>query len=126
MKISLSRGIPATALFFCAMLTSFFTMAADVAGDYRSITTGSSLNWSSRTTWERYNGSTWVMPTAGEGYPGQYSGTGTVTISNSPSNTIKLNVSPAILLVRFILENQGPQAPIMVYWKMVVVVAIWT
>ena len=34
---------------------------AATAGDYRSKTTG---NWSSTSTWERYNGSAWVAATA--------------------------------------------------------------
>lgn len=77
------------------LLASLFVSAADVAGDYRCITTGSNLNWSTLSTWQRYNGSTWATPTAAEGYPGQYAGTGKVTIRNSTTNTIKLNVSPA-------------------------------
>lgn len=72
-----------------------FAKAADVAGDYRCVTDGNNRNWSTLNTWERYNGSTWATPTVSEGYPGQYSGTGKVTIRNSTTNTIKLNVSPA-------------------------------
>src|SRR5437016_4723161 len=34
---------------------------AAVAGDYRSKVTG---NWSSTSTWEKYNGSSWVAATA--------------------------------------------------------------
>ncbi|MDZ7613046.1 MAG: hypothetical protein U5K51_04560 [Flavobacteriaceae bacterium] len=42
--------------------------------DYRSLATG---NWTSLTTWERYNGTTWVAAT---NYPGQITGTNNVII----------------------------------------------
>ncbi len=34
-------------------------------------------------TWQRYNGTSWITPTAGHGYPGQFTGTGNVTISHT-------------------------------------------
>jgi autotransporter-associated beta strand protein len=42
-----------------------------VAGDYRSAANGS---WGSLTTWERYDGASWVTPTAVEGTPNTSSG----------------------------------------------------
>src|SRR4030095_16042565 len=52
------------------------------AGDYRSVASG---NWNDVTKWETYNGSNWISATT---YPGQNSGTGTVTIMNATGITI--------------------------------------
>ena len=51
---------------------------AQSTGDYRSNTTVG--NWTALTSWQRFNGTSWVTPTAAQGYPGQYAGTGAVTI----------------------------------------------
>ena len=42
--------------------------AGQNVGDYRTIQDG---NWSTLTTWERYDGATWQTPTSTEGYPGE-------------------------------------------------------
>ncbi|MEB8330680.1 hypothetical protein OO009_15085 [Flavobacteriaceae bacterium KMM 6897] len=60
-------------------------LLAQVTGDYRSKATG---NWSSSSTWQIYNGSSWVNAT---NYPGQNSNVGTVTIGSG--NTVTLNVN---------------------------------
>lgn len=57
---------------------------AQVTGDYRSKANG---NWGSASTWQIYNGITWVNATT---YPGQNSNVATVTIGNG--NTVSLNV----------------------------------
>src|SRR5262245_28559146 len=44
------------------------TSYAQTVGEYRTAATG---NWSSLTTWQRWNGLTWLTPILGEGYPGQ-------------------------------------------------------
>ncbi|MBN2756342.1 MAG: T9SS type A sorting domain-containing protein [Bacteroidales bacterium] len=62
--------------------TSLFGQAV---GDYQTRAVG---NWGNSNTWERYNGTGWVNDAT---YPGQNSGTGTVTITNN----VTLNVSPA-------------------------------
>ena len=81
---------PAFFLFFLLGICSFQSFSQAV-GDYQSnIAAG---NWGTRTNWLRFNGATWVVPTAGQGYPGQNAGTGTVTIWTG--NSITLNVSPA-------------------------------
>lgn len=60
---------------------------AQNVGDYRSnITSG---NWTSLNTWQRYDGTNWVTPTAAQGYPGQYTGTGAINIRSG--NTIYAN-----------------------------------
>jgi hypothetical protein len=60
-------------------------LMAQVTGDYRSKATG---NWSSSSTWQIYNGSSWVNATT---YPGQNSNVGTITIGSG--NTVTLNVN---------------------------------
>jgi hypothetical protein len=65
--------------------------SAQAVGDYRS--TIAVFNWTATGSWERYNGSTWVVPSPSQGYPGQYPGTGTVTIRDGA--TVTINVSPA-------------------------------
>ncbi len=62
-----------------------FPVLAQVTGDYRSKATG---NWNSSTTWQIYNGSSWVNATS---YPGQNSNVATVTIGSG--NTVTLNVN---------------------------------
>ncbi len=64
---------------------------AQVAGDYRSLTTG---NWNVNTTWERYDGASWVAATAGQ-TPGVAAGAAvlirdghTVTFNATPTNAL--------------------------------------
>ena len=45
-------------------------VSAQTIGDYKSVASG---NWTTLATWQRYNGTSWVTPIAGEGWPGQYS-----------------------------------------------------
>jgi len=74
---------------------------AQIAGDYKSAGTG---DWKTLATWQRFDGSVWALPTAGQGCPGQNAGTGAVniqvghivTISNSgittsPMGTLTIN-----------------------------------
>ncbi|MGY8916071.1 MAG: hypothetical protein ACKVJF_13445, partial [Flavobacteriales bacterium] len=60
-------------------------LLAQVTGDYKSKATGL---WSNSSTWQIYNGTTWVNATT---YPGQNSNVGTVTIGSG--NTVTLNVN---------------------------------
>ncbi|MEI6766403.1 MAG: T9SS type A sorting domain-containing protein [Bacteroidota bacterium] len=73
-----------TLIAVCIIISSGFTHA-QIAGDYRSAGTG---NWTTLASWQRYNGSSWLTPTAGQGYPGQYSGTGSVLVSAGHTITI--------------------------------------
>ena len=64
---------------------------APMYGEYRSnISNG---NWTSLSSWERYNDTTWSMPSAGAGYPGKYSLPPLVTIRSG--HTITLDSTPA-------------------------------
>jgi len=46
-------------------------ISAQNIGDYRTVTTG---NYNALSTWQRFNGSTWVTPTTAQGWPGQFTG----------------------------------------------------
>jgi hypothetical protein len=75
-------------------------VAAQVTGDYRSKATG---NWNSASTWQIYNGSSWVNSTT---YPGQNSNVGTVTIGSG--NTVTLNVNIVTYTInKLIIGNQS-------------------
>lgn len=58
---------------------------AQTTGDYRSVSTG---NWTTLSTWQRFNGTTWITPTTAQGYPGQNTGTGAVAIQAGHTVTI--------------------------------------
>ena len=72
-------------VFIVFFLLFSLPLLAQVTGDYRSKATG---NWGSASTWQFYNGTTWVNATL---YPGQNSNVGTVTIGSA--NTVSLNVN---------------------------------
>ena len=63
-----------------------YNSSAQVAGDYRSVSSG---NWNDPTKWETYNGSAWISTTV---YPGENSGTGTVTIMDATEIKISANI----------------------------------
>ncbi|MFD1315404.1 hypothetical protein ACFQ39_07220, partial [Namhaeicola litoreus] len=76
---------------FLILLFGFITLTfAQVTGDYRSIGTG---NWSNLSSWQRFNGTTWVTPTAGQGYPGQNAGTNNVYVRSGHTITLNVNVN---------------------------------
>ena len=67
---------------FFILLHLLFGLAAigQVSGDYRSTNTGAAVSpyyWNLKTSWEYYNGVTWIPAT---NYPGEISGTGPVLI----------------------------------------------
>jgi hypothetical protein len=64
------------------------TVTTRKTGDYRSAATG---NWNTRSTWQRWNGTSWVQPSSGEGTP--TSSSGLVTILSPHNVTVTVNVS---------------------------------
>lgn len=89
-------------LAFIAITLCFATPAfAQAVGDYRSV----GGNWDNRNSWQRLNGlpNTWATPTTTQGYPGQNSVPGTVTILNG--DAITLNVSPANAMGSLVFES---------------------
>nr|WP_314895940.1 T9SS sorting signal type C domain-containing protein [uncultured Flavobacterium sp.] len=61
---------------------------AQTLGDYRSnVTSG---NWTTLTSWQYYNGTSWVTPsgTSPQGYPGQFAGTYAVLIQTGHTITM--------------------------------------
>ncbi len=89
------------------LLVAFFVLAqtmvfGQTVGDYRSNGTG---NWTTSSIWQYYNGTAWVTPsgTSPQGYPGEFPGTGTVTIRNT--NTITLTTSITNLFTKLIIGD---------------------
>ena|GEM_PF-4712472 len=64
------------------------TPVAAAIGDYRS---AASSNWTTLSTWQRFNGTAWVTPTAGQGTP--TSASGNITIRNNHTDTANSNIS---------------------------------
>jgi hypothetical protein len=59
--------------------------------DYRSVGTG---KWNSLSSWQYYDANNvWRTPTITQGYPGQFSGTGVVTIRDSHVITLDVNLA---------------------------------
>lgn len=75
----------------CVVVVMMFITSVAQAqnlNDYQSV----GGNWGTLASWQRWNGSSWQTPTAGQGYPGQFNTPGTVTILDN--DAITLNVSP--------------------------------
>ncbi len=97
-----TSGIKHT-VFMCVLFSLLLfsqVLMAQTTGDYRSVATG---NWDALAVWQRYNGVSWLTPTAPQGYPGQNTGTGVVTIQSG--HTLTLNASPAHLLGSLVVEG---------------------
>jgi hypothetical protein len=75
-----------------ALLSTSLVSLGQANGDYRTLATG---NWDVITTWEKFNGTSWIPCPAGD-YPGALAVAGTVnilnghiiTLTNSPANAI--------------------------------------
>jgi hypothetical protein len=73
------------------------SVCGQAVGDYRSNvnTTG---NWTNLTSWQRWNGSSWIEPSAGQGYPGQNIGTGAVLIQAGDVIIVNaVNITPGAI-----------------------------
>ena len=83
------------------ILTGFSQLAlGQTVGDYRS---AAATGWSTLSTWQRCNSlspAVWATPTAGQGYPGQFAGTGQVTIQNN----VILQVNPASSIGALVIQ----------------------
>jgi hypothetical protein len=84
-KILAVRSFFKTLTIFFVFLSITGSVFSQSAGDYRSATSG---NWLTLSSWERYNGVSWLTPTSAQGYPGQNSGTGALTIRSGHIITI--------------------------------------
>lgn len=88
-------------LLIVVLLSGFGEAYSQVLGDYRSVTiTG---NWSVRNSWQRWNGAAWAIPTGLQGYPGQRSIPGTVTVQIL--NFITLDVTPPFGVFNLTVQN---------------------
>ena len=104
-KNTVSSSKPSKAIRL--LVVAFFVLVQTVAfgqsvGDYRSVANGT---WTTLASWQYYNGTTWVRPSGSspQGYPGQFAGTGTVTIRNT--NTITLTTSITNLFTKLIIGD---------------------
>ena len=88
-------------LMFLILLFGFISLTfGQVLNDYRSIATG---NWTTLTTWQRFNGTSWVAAT---NYPGQVAGTINVTIRNGHSIGLSGTI-PSNIITLTIGDNSG-------------------
>ncbi|NKI28111.1 hypothetical protein HCG49_16250 [Arenibacter sp. 6A1] len=74
---------------------------AQVTGDYRSKATG---NWNSPSTWQFFNGASWVNATS---YPGQNSNVATVTIGSDNTVTLNTNITSYTINQLIIGDESG-------------------
>jgi hypothetical protein len=81
MKKLLLKNNYFTNLFLILLLLFTSIIFAQNVGDYRSAITG---NWTTLSSWQYYNGSSWVTPsgTIPQGYPGQFAGTKNVRVDH--------------------------------------------
>lgn len=80
------------------VILSMTSLNAQTTGEYRSTGNG---NWGTLATWQRWSGSAWVTPTAGQGYPGQNASPALVTIQGGHSVTQNVSPSNTISAITF-------------------------
>lgn len=73
-------------------------------GDYRSVTTG---NYISLTSWQRFNGTAWVTPSSAQGWPGQFTGTGNITIQSGHTISVSNTGISTQLMGLFTVQSNG-------------------
>lgn len=93
----------ALVLFF-ALLAVFTSLDAQSTGDYRSISSG---NYTTLSTWQRWSGTTWLTPSTAQGYPGQNTGTGVVTIQQGHQVTVSSAGITTQAMGKVIIEYTG-------------------
>jgi hypothetical protein len=79
---------------------------AQTIGDYRAVADG---QWNVLTTWERWDGASWLTPTGSQGWPGQLFDVETVTIANGWDVTIAVSVPIAgpTLITNIVVDGLG-------------------
>lgn len=88
-------------LFALTILSNHETLS-QTTGDYRSAGSGS---WGTLGTWERFNGTSWVTPTVGQGVPGALTLGTNVTIQST--HTVNANVGTTLNLGNITLNGSG-------------------
>lgn len=86
-----TRWVTVCLIIFCIPVI----VTGQAVGDYRTAATG---NWSNLNTWQRLNAlpATWATPSAAQGYPGQFPGTGSVSITGERTVTVTADVPNTI------------------------------
>jgi hypothetical protein len=88
MKTRLLKFRITSSLLLAMLLFSGMNVFSQAVNDYRS---AASTNWNVLSTWQRWNGTAWVTPTAGEGTP--TSADGAITIQSIHTVTVTANVT---------------------------------
>lgn len=83
------------------IIGNIYMAHAQSAGDYRSLLSG---NWNSPTTWQTFNGTSWVAATD---YPGQNSNVNRVTIMGGNTVTLNIDVNAFTISELFIGDRAG-------------------
>jgi len=92
------RSLPARFwMTFLILIAVTVSATGQIAGDYRSLTTG---NWNANTTWEIFDGATW-SPCATGVYPGAAPGAYTVYISGNSTVSVTADVGNSIGALTF-------------------------
>ena len=87
-RVGIRNRLILIVLLFASVISVSFAQTQPSIDDYRSNAT--IMNWSTTTSWERWNGASWEIATT---WPGQIAGTGKVTIRDR--HIVTINVSPA-------------------------------
>lgn len=93
-------------LFLIAFVAiSFAAFSQPAVGDYRSAANG---NWTTLATWERCSSvspEVWATPTAGEGYPGENSGSSGATVTILGDDQVTVNASIPFAIASLIVGD---------------------
>jgi hypothetical protein len=88
-KYKTFRSLISLILFTCAA-----PLAAQVNGDYKAVASG---NWSTLTSWQRWNGTAWVTPTLAQGSPTSVNAT--ITLQSGFLVNLDVNVTVDQLVI---------------------------
>ncbi|MBW6502416.1 MAG: hypothetical protein K0B05_13580, partial [Bacteroidales bacterium] len=95
-----TRRVAVCLIIFCFPVI----VTCQTVGDYRTAATG---NWSNLNTWQRLNAlpASWATPSAAQGYPGQFPGTGSVSITGECTVTVTADVPNPI--ASLVIQGEG-------------------
>lgn len=97
-----AHGFGRLMILVFALFVVFGSVFAQNTGDYRSVSSG---NYSSLSTWQRWNGTTWLTPSLDQGYPGEKVGTGVVTIQQGHQVTVSNSGITTQAMGKMIIES---------------------
>ncbi len=92
-------------LKFFLFITLLIGITSEVLGQTGSYRSNNSGNWSTLSTWQRYNGFSWVTPSAAQGYPGQFASSSGASVT--VRDDVTLNVTPPNSIGSLDVNNQA-------------------